>query len=211
MTIAIDKYALYAMRNEEGGGHGDHDGEHDHGDHGEEHGGEHGEEHGDSNGEGTENNPTAEAGDHSAHAAHRAFLFTEPRNFFLLFSGAQISSGGDFAGALIVSLLFAMATTLASFYLKRAERSMSADAKFLGTTVGSIFYALRMLFHYVNMLIVMTMQVYIILAVLVGHALGFFVFAMIEGRRKPNSHAAAAEKEAALAAGNKRDEGCCCE
>eukprot|EP00177_Eucheuma_denticulatum_P000668 GFKZ01001196.1.p2 GENE.GFKZ01001196.1~~GFKZ01001196.1.p2 ORF type:complete len:169 (-),score=23.16 GFKZ01001196.1:707-1213(-) len=105
------------------------------------------------------------------------FLFTRTDNFFVLFEGANIQTTGAFVGALLLSGLFALITTIFSQIARIYETRALRSSSFPGKILGSALFGLRQTFHYFAMLIVMTMNVWLIIAVVVGHLLGWLVYA----------------------------------
>eukprot|EP00171_Calliarthron_tuberculosum_P017827 IDg17827t1 len=120
----------------------------------------------------------AVASRHGSDHAMSPFLFGDRRDFFVLFSEARISSAGALVAALICSFLFATLATMFSEYSKGVEgRAAKSERRLNGILVFSTFtFAIRVLLHYVAMLLIMGMNIYIIIAVVVGHAAGYFVY-----------------------------------
>lgn len=111
------------------------------------------------------------------------FLFTRKTDFFVLFEGAFIESDGAFAGALLLSCLFALLATFLSQAARVYETRALRKGKLSSRVVGSLIHGFRQFMHYVAMLIVMTMNVWLIIAVIVGHVLGWFLYAVILSNR----------------------------
>lgn len=108
-------------------------------------------------------------------------VYAQKTNFFLLFRSLFISSTGDFVGALIAVFLFAMLATMVIETVKLMEfnsRYNSRKTGLLGISAAS--HAIGLFFHYTAMLLVMSMNVWIFIAILLGHGVGWFVFAMLE-------------------------------
>lgn len=106
------------------------------------------------------------------------FLFTRTTNFFVLFEGANIQSTGAFIGAVLLSGLFALITTIFSQIARISETRALRSSSFPNKVVGSVLFGLRQTVHYFAMLIVMTMNVWLIIAVVVGHLLGWLIYAL---------------------------------
>lgn len=110
------------------------------------------------------------------------YLFGNMKDFFLLFREARIKTGGHLAAAIIVSIIFTMLMTLFSFYVKKhieMKSAMSPERFTLLKLAATAVFSLRMFFHYVAMVLVMSMNIWIILAVTLGHALGFILFHVV--------------------------------
>lgn len=115
---------------------------------------------------------------HMNHEGMSAYLFANMKPFFVLFREAKVSTGGGLAAALVVSFVFTVLATMFSSYSKMLEMMSAKNPKRVsGLTFLSTFtFGLRMLLHYIAMLLVMTMNVWVILAVVLGHAVGFIVY-----------------------------------
>lgn len=109
-------------------------------------------------------------------------LYAQKENFVVLFRNAIINNTGQFIGALIIVALFALITTIVIEIVKLFERKARVERKKPLIALGALAHAISLFFHYSAMLIVMSMNVWIILAVLVGHALGWLLFAGLENR-----------------------------
>lgn len=116
------------------------------------------------------------------------FLFGDARSFFVLSAHARVTTTLGLFAALAFSLLFALLSTLFSNWSKRLERDAAnaprgpkRNASPL-LVFSTVTFALRLLLHYVAMLLVMTMNVWVILAVVVGHGLGHLLFEVFEER-----------------------------
>lgn len=128
--------------------------------------------------------------DHSSHDTHGGmdmsdhlmspYLFGNMKEFFLLFREARISTGGGLAIGIVASLLFSAFSTIVSMYAKTVERKSEIENKRVSLAVffASIMFGLRMFLHYISMLLTMSMNIWIILAVVVGHLLGYLVYSI---------------------------------
>ena len=123
-------------------------------------------------------NPAGDSGVAGGMHAMSPFLFTRSNNFFVLFEGAFINSTGGFVGALILSFVFAMIATVASQVIRVHENIALTKGGFIFRVVASLLHGIRQFLHYAAMLIVMTMNVWLIIAVVAGHALGWFVYSI---------------------------------
>lgn len=153
--------------------------------------------HGDHGSSGSTNSATAGKPEMSmSHGDHQMspFLFTRTTDFFVLFREANIQSTGGFIAALIVSFLFATIATIAIQVIHQVERR-SLTSSSVSKIIASVLYAFGQLLHYTAMLIVMTMNVWLILAVTVGHLLGWLIFALFLGGRLAHSTGAAVKTE----------------
>lgn len=131
--------------------------------------------------------------DHSAHDMSAMmdhmmspYLFGNMKPFHLLFREAKIRNGGHLAAAIIVSCIFTMLVTLFSFYGKRIEMMSAMSTKRISgiKVAATAIFAVRMFFHYIAMLLVMSMNIWILLAVTLGHALGYLVYYVIFPSKK---------------------------
>ena len=124
--------------------------------------------------------------DHSSHGGMdmsdhlmSPFLFGDNRPFFVLFREAKVTGGGSLALALVLSCVFAILATMFSIYSKNVEnRSLSSTDKRLSgkKVIAAALFAFRMFLHYIAMLLTMTMNIYVILAVVLGHGLGQLIY-----------------------------------
>ncbi|KAI0566341.1 Ctr copper transporter [Gracilaria domingensis] len=124
-------------------------------------------------------NSTAGGGDHSMMGHQMSpFLFIRTTGFFVLFKEANIQSTGAFVGALILSFIFALLSTMLSLVIRSMEERTLAGSKGAMKFITGLQHGFRTFLHYVAMLIVMTMNVWLIVAVVAGHALGWTVYAL---------------------------------
>lgn len=117
--------------------------------------------------------------DHNMNS-HSMFLSTGTKHFTILFEGADVHTTGAFIGALFASFAFAIIVTLTSQLIRAYEHRVLAKTppSFVKSLLAAGGHGSRQLLHYAAMLIVMTMNVWIILAVVAGHALGWLVYAL---------------------------------
>lgn len=115
------------------------------------------------------------------HMGMSPYLFARKTDFYVLFREAFVTDTGGFVGALFACFAFGILTTVGYEMGKRLE-SRARAAKLTGGAaalpallVGALGHGLRLLLHYLAMLLVMTMSIWIILAVLLGHMFGFLV------------------------------------
>lgn len=143
-------------------------------------------------GDTTHSNHTT-AGASSTHDGMSAFLFSRSSGFFVLFQEAHIHSIGAFIGALVASFLFAAFASALSLPIAAKEKAALASGSVIAKVMAAILFAVRNLLHYTAMLLVMTMNIWIIVAVVVGHALGFLVYGLVVSRGAIGHAAAKAE------------------
>lgn len=119
--------------------------------------------------------------DHNVGVAHQMspFLFTRTTGFFVLFKEADIQSSGAFAGAFLLSFAFALLATTSSQLIRYLEERALTKGGTVSKFLAGLHHAVRLLLHYAAMLIVMTMNVWIILAVVIGHAFGWMLYAFV--------------------------------
>lgn len=105
------------------------------------------------------------------------WLITRTTGFTILFRGARVTTNAGFVAAFFASFAFGIFTTIMSQIAKSAERKALLSRSSVYRLVGATMHSFRTLLHYTAMLIVMTMQVYIILAVAAGHGVGWILYA----------------------------------
>jgi hypothetical protein len=97
---------------------------------------------------------------------------------FLLFHTALLDTPGHLAGGIVISALFsAFAIVVPRLCRPFEERGVRAGQPGWAVLSGAAATALRLGFHYGSMLLVMSFNVWIILAVLGGHAMGYALHA----------------------------------
>lgn len=106
------------------------------------------------------------------------YLFTRTTGFFVLFKEVHLHSTGAFVAALFVSAAFAFTATIFSQISHMYEIRALRSSNFFSKAVGAILFGFRQTLHYIAMLIVMTMNVWLIIAVVVGHLLGWFLYSL---------------------------------
>lgn len=138
------------------------------------------ESHNGHNGTGNANNQNKPGTGHANNMNHAMspFLISGTTGFFVLFEGAFINSTGGFVGALFLSGLFALVATVMT-QLARVYETRALAKNSLAKWIGAILYGFRQALHYFAMLIVMTMNIWLIIAVVVGHGLGWVVYALV--------------------------------
>lgn len=109
------------------------------------------------------------------------FLFTRSSDFYVLFSEAFIDSTGNFVLALFATAFFALLATILSQSIQMNEPKALHSGRMLVRLYSAVLFGFRSLLHYIAMLIVMTMNVWLIIAVIVGHTLGWFIFSVVLG------------------------------
>jgi hypothetical protein len=109
---------------------------------------------------------------------HSAFFTASTGWGSVLFPAAAVTTRAAFAGVLLLSALFAACTTLLAAAARPLERrGADAAANPAWVAAGFLSTAARTGSHYVSMLLVMTFNVWVILAVLGGHAAGYLLLA----------------------------------
>lgn len=117
--------------------------------------------------------------DGTTHTGMSPYLFIRTTDFFVLFKQADIQSTGAFIAALIVSGLFALVATILSQIAPSYEQRALRSSEFTTKTVGAVLFSFRQFLHYTAMLIVMTMNVWLIIAVIVGHLVGWLLYSVL--------------------------------
>lgn len=112
------------------------------------------------------------------------FFTSRKGQFFWLFSGARVESNGAFAGAIIGSFLFAALATIGVESAKKLVRTVMSsrrDGSLVAAMVSGLAHGFRLSLHYLAMLLIMTFNVWVFLAVVVGHGIGYAVYLMFGG------------------------------
>lgn len=112
------------------------------------------------------------------------FFTSRKGQFFWLFEGARVVSDGEFAGAIIGSFLFAALATIGVESAKKVVRttmSRRGGASIVSALVGGVMHAFRLSLHYLAMLLIMTFNVWVFLAVVVGHGVGYGLHLFVGG------------------------------
>ena len=102
----------------------------------------------------------------------------------LLFPGASLNSGGRFAGAVLATFAFAAASSAMGVWAVTAQaQGAAADAPRWRTAAGAVGGMLRHAGHYGCMLIAMSYSVWLLLALMGGHASAYAATALAARRR----------------------------
>jgi hypothetical protein len=115
----------------------------------------------------------------------RPYLFSDKTGFFVLFKKAFVNNTGGFVGALLATFFFGILTTVGYEFGKRMEvraraAKVNGGARALPTVLlGALGHGFRLMLHYIAMLLVMTMNIWIIMAVLLGQMVGFLAFTFL--------------------------------
>ena len=117
---------------------------------------------------------------HNMAMMHSAF-FAQPTGWGnLLFSTAVISTPRQLAAAVVLSALFGAMTVVVATLAAPFERSTTLEhVTPLQALAGSLAIAVRTGCHYICMLLVMSFNVWIIIAVVGGHAAGLVLIAVL--------------------------------
>ena len=118
----------------------------------------------------------------------------------VLFEDALIETNWQLTGAVVLSSLFAMATTVLAAVSRPVElRGADPERHAAWAVAGFACTAARTGGHYCAMLLVMTFNVWIILGVLLGHAAGYLALAGFARRGSlPDEVRAVGEEESGL-------------
>lgn len=119
----------------------------------------------------------------STHEGMSAFLFSRTSGFFVLFQKANIQSTGGFIAALVAAFFFATFSSIMSLSIGAKEKHALNSYRVISKFIASILFGVRSFLHYISMLLVMTMNIWLILVVVAGHALGFFVYGLFFAKR----------------------------
>jgi hypothetical protein len=151
-----------------------------------------------SHGGSTKSSPSASIGGYSGHSASamidansnavpanhmmRPYHFSESTGFFISFKQAPVTITGGFVGVPFATLDFGKLVTDASEMCKRFEHiaivaKRGNNGRLMpAIVIGGLAHGLRLLLHYSAMLIVMTMIIWIIIVIVLGHDIGFIAF-----------------------------------
>ncbi len=97
------------------------------------------------------------------------YLFASGRSFYVLLAGIRVSSRLGLLFALVFSFLLGMLTSVLSQYTKTLDYRRPR---------GVLLHAMQMLLLYLCVLLVLTMNVFVLVAVVCGHAVGHATFAL---------------------------------
>lgn len=133
---------------------------------------------------------------HDMHNMHSMspYFFTNKSDFYVLFQEAFIETDGGFAAAFILSFIFAAFATFLAQLIRTQEVKAFSSPNLLQSLFSAVLFGFRIFLHYVAMLVVMTMNVWLIIAIVVGHVLGWFLFNVIFAKRISNSQAVTMDK-----------------
>ena len=107
-------------------------------------------------------------------------FFVRPTGWGLLFSSAFIATPGELAAAVVLSALFGAVTVVLAALVAPLERRAACDSVTARQALaGALGTALRTGCHYLCMLLVMSFSVWIVIAVVGGHALGVLTLALL--------------------------------
>lgn len=112
------------------------------------------------------------------------FFTSRKGQFFWLFSGARVESNGEFAGAIIGSFVFAAIATIgveSAKKLVRTTMSRRRNGSLVAVLVSGVAHAFRLSLHYLAMLLIMTFNVWVFLAVVAGHGFGYALYLLVGG------------------------------
>lgn len=118
----------------------------------------------------------------------RPYVIMEKGGFYVVMEGAFIVDMSDFTVAVFSAFVFGVLTTVSSELRSMERQEMGSRSRITGrghmklllTMIGS---GMALLCNYVAMLLVLTMNTWIISAVLVGHVAGFFISVTLFKRR----------------------------
>ena len=118
----------------------------------------------------------------------------------VLFEAAKVDTNWELTCAVVLSSVFAMLTTLFAAASRPVElRGADPERHLAWAAAGFVCTAARTGGHYVSMLLVMTFNVWIILGVLLGHAVGYLALAGVARRGSlPADVRAVGEEESGL-------------
>jgi hypothetical protein len=114
----------------------------------------------------------------------------------LLFPGASLDSGGRFAGAVFASFAFAAASSAVGVWAATAQaQGATPGGPRWRTAAGAVGGLLRHAGHYGCMLIAMSYSIWLLLALMGGHASAYAATALAARRRAAKRAAQAAEHQ----------------
>mmetsp|Transcript_31570 Transcript_31570/g.122257 ORF Transcript_31570/g.122257 Transcript_31570/m.122257 type:complete len:192 (-) Transcript_31570:2041-2616(-) len=109
----------------------------------------------------------------SAHEAMSPFLFSTTTGFYILFEEALVGSTGGFVGAMFAVFFFSFLVGTIISWLGATQSRSKNEHGFLWAVFGATARWFSLALHYTEMLLVMVMNIWIILAVLFGHTAGW--------------------------------------
>ncbi|KAJ8902500.1 hypothetical protein NDN08_006903 [Rhodosorus marinus] len=112
-------------------------------------------------------------GDTMTHAMMSPFLFSTTTGFYILFEEALVGSTGGFIGAMFAVFFFSFLIGTIISWLGATQSRSKNESGFLWAIAGATARWFSLALHYTEMLIVMVMNIWIILAVLFGHTAGW--------------------------------------
>ena len=114
-----------------------------------------------------------------------AYLFLSP-DFYVLFQKLRVDSDTDLVFAFFGTLILAAIIAVLNRKLKLISRDHQSGS-LCGKFISFIATSIDTLLHYSLMLIAMTFNVYIILALSLGHGMGHLVNVWLESRLQSSS------------------------
>ena len=110
------------------------------------------------------------------------FSFTAP---YVLFEGFSVENGGQFFGALIFIFVLALCTEGLSFLMWKNKMSAenSGSATTFSKVIGSLYYFMLRFLNYCQMLVAMTFNFWLILAIAVFQFVAWYGFQDIKDGR----------------------------
>lgn len=97
------------------------------------------------------------------------YLYASGRAFYVLLASIRVSTRVGLLCALVFSFLLGIATSVLGQYSKTLDYRRPR---------GALSHAMRMLSLYLCILLVMTMNVFVLIAIVCGHAVGHAAFAL---------------------------------
>eukprot|EP00189_Rhodosorus_marinus_P007319 CAMPEP_0184752414 /NCGR_PEP_ID=MMETSP0315-20130426/43566_1 /TAXON_ID=101924 /ORGANISM="Rhodosorus marinus, Strain UTEX LB 2760" /LENGTH=206 /DNA_ID=CAMNT_0027231743 /DNA_START=192 /DNA_END=812 /DNA_ORIENTATION=- len=120
--------------------------------------------------------------DSSMHAMMSPYLFSSTTGFFILFEEALVGSTGGFIGAMFAVFFFSFLIGTIISWLGATQSRSKNEHGFFWAISGATARWFSLALHYTEMLIVMVMNIWIILAVLFGHTAGWLFSRFLDHR-----------------------------
>lgn len=111
-----------------------------------------------------------------------SYLTTATTNFSVLFKDAYIGDNGAFALALFLCALFGVLLSLLVQSSRRAEASVLTRhprPRLKVRAAAALVHGLRMFLIYIAIMVVMTRNLWLVLAMVFGHSLGWLLFSTV--------------------------------
>jgi len=111
----------------------------------------------------------------------KAYFFTG-EGFHMLLKETNIRTNTERAWATVVAFLFGMLVPLVAYCVCRCKAGEKSRSPLWRAVATGALTTVNTFFHYIAMLMAMTMNVYVFAGVVVGHGFGAAVASLLQGR-----------------------------